>query len=216
MTDSPAPATTMLYLVRHGATDANEQRPYILQGRTLDGSLSSRGRQQAEAVSRFLKRFELSRIYCSRMRRAIETARSIAEPHDVEIETIDELVECHVGCWEGMDWDSIMREFPDEYSAFMENPAENPYLDGESYGDVLDRTQPAIQQILERHPGESIAIVAHNVVNRVYLSRLLGLELHKAKDIRQSNCGVNVIRYRDGVTELMTLNADFHLTEPVP
>ena len=51
------------------------------------------------------------------------------------------------------------------------------------------------------------------MVNRVYLSGLLGVALSRAKDIRQTNACVNVIRYRDGETDLITLNAVFHLEE---
>ena len=40
---------------------------------------------------------------------------------------------------------------------------------------------------------------------------LLGLDLKYAKGIRQTNTGVNFIRHRNGETELMTLNAHFHL-----
>ena len=50
----PEPHETLLYLVRHGATPANEQRPYVLQGRGIDTSLSDTGQQQAAAVAEFL------------------------------------------------------------------------------------------------------------------------------------------------------------------
>ena len=46
----PEAHETLLYLVRHGATPANEQRPYVLQGHGIDTSLSDTGRRQAEAV----------------------------------------------------------------------------------------------------------------------------------------------------------------------
>ena len=147
------------------------------------------------------------------MKRAIETAEQIARHHQLQVQPVEQLVECHVGDWEGMDWKSIEREHSEAYRAFMENPALNPYLGGESYCDVHSRVQPVLQQLLERHVGESIAVVAHNVVNRVYLAGLLGVELTRAKDLRQTNAGVNVVRYRDGETTLMTLNSHFHLDE---
>lgn len=205
------PADTMLYLVRHGATDANQQRPYVLQGRGIDLPLNDVGRKQAESVGRFLSRMQVHRVFSSPMLRAVETAGTIADYHNVDVTLREELIECDVGQWEGMDWDSIMRAYPEAYQAFMENPAENPYLGGESYGDVLRRVQPAMTEILRHHVGESVVVVAHNVVNRAYLASLLGLDLRKAKDLSQSNGGVNVIRDRDGKTSLLTLNAHFHL-----
>ena len=203
--------TTTLYLLRHGATAANEQRPYVLQGDQTDGSLSPTGCKQAAAVAEFLREQTIDHIYCSPLKRAMETAQAVAEKHGLPVAQDPRLVEVHVGRWEGLPWMSIMEQFPQEYHQFMDNPADNPYLDGESYRDVYDRAKPAVDEILQRHPGECVLIVAHNVVNRVLLAELLGLELKQAKSIRQSNSGINVIRDEDGERELMTLNACFHL-----
>ena len=213
MTQPPAPDTTFLYLVRHGATDANLQRPYVLQGQGIDRALSETGRRQSRAVAKFLEDFAIDRVFSSVMLRAVETARAIAERHRLEVSQLENVSEIDVGDWEGMDWDSIMRDYPDEYRNFMADPVANPYVGGESYGDVLRRVRPVMQRLLEEQVGSTIVVVAHNVVNRVYLSELLGIELRKAKDIRQTNTGINLIRYRRGETELLTLNAHFHLND---
>ena len=211
-----ASTTTWLYLLRHGATDANEQRPYVLQGRGVDLPLSVAGRQQAEAVAGFLAEMQVDAAYSSPLKRAVETARAIAVRHGLQVETRDGLAECHVGRWEGKDWGTISREFPDDYEAFMENSAEVPYLGGESYVEVLHRTQAVIDDLLARHAGRSIVVVAHNVVNRAYLAHLLEIDLRRARHLRQSNTGINVIRHKHGRAELMTLNAVFHLDGLTP
>ncbi len=203
--------TTTLYLLRHGATAANEQRPYVLQGDQTDGPLSPTGRMQATAVAEFLSDHPIDHIYCSPLKRALQTAQSIADRHDLVPSQEPRLSEVHVGRWEGLAWTTIMDRFPQEYRRFIENPADNPYLGGESYRDVRDRVQPAVQDVLRRHPGELVLIVAHNVVNRSFLANLLGLDLKLAKSIRQTNTGINVIREQDGEQELITLNACFHL-----
>jgi broad specificity phosphatase PhoE len=203
--------TTTLYLLRHGATAANEQRPYVLQGDQTDGPLSPTGRNQAAAVADFLQDHPINHIYCSPLKRAIETAQAIADRHGLVPSYEPRLSEVHVGRWEGLAWKSIMERFPEEYRRFMDNPADTPYLEGESYRDVRERAQPAVDDILGRHQGELVLIVAHNVVNRSLLAELLGLELRLAKSIRQSNTGINVIRDENGNRELITLNACFHL-----
>src|SRR4051812_5211568 len=155
---APQTDTTHLYLVRHGATPANEQRPYILQGRGIDLPLSETGEKQVQALGRFLSDFPLTHVYCSVLRRARQTAEAIAAPHGLPAHAIESLCECHVGLWEGMDWETIRREHRAPCDLFHENPAEHPYLGGESYADVHRRVQPVIQELLERHAGESIAI----------------------------------------------------------
>lgn len=209
----PPPDTTYMYLIRHGATPPNEQRPYILQGSGIDLSLSLSGRQQAAEASQFLSDFPLNHIYCSSMIRATETAQAIAKPHGMEVKRLKTIVECSVGQWEGMDWDSIRQRDPEASQLFLDNPAINPYLGGESYGDVLKRVRPVFQELLARHRGESIVVVAHNVVNRVYLADLLGLELRRAKELRQQNACVNLISSDNHSTHVVTMNSVFHLSE---
>lgn len=202
---------TTLYLVRHGATLQNDSRPVILQGNGIDGPLSETGRAQAAQVARVLAGKRLAHIYASPMRRAQQTAAAIAEPQRLSVETVAALHEVDVGLWEGLPWTQIMAEQPQEYAQFMADPASVPYRGGESYTDVLHRAKPALHEVLTRHVGQSVCVVAHNVVNRVLLADLLGLPLAQAKDIRQSNCCINVIRYKNATAELITLNAELDL-----
>ena len=125
---------------------------------------------------------------------------------------VPEIIECHVGVWEGKDWDTIAGEHPVEYAEFHRDPVTNPYLGGESYADVLRRALPAVTRLLEEHAGETIVVVAHNIVNRAILAEWLGLDLRKAKDLQQSNCCVNLVRCDAGRPIVMTMNATFHLS----
>lgn len=192
-----APETTLL-LIRHGATEANERVPYILQGDGIDLPLSATGRGQAEAVGRFLSDVPLTAVYSSGMVRANETAAQIAGPHGLEVRTAEGIREVNVGRWEGMNWPDIAARDPAAHAAFRANPGHVPYLGGESYAAVLARAAPAFAALLDRHAGERFAVVAHNVVNRAYLSALLGMPLDRAADLRQSNACVNVITHAAG------------------
>jgi broad specificity phosphatase PhoE len=212
MNSTAASDVTWLYLVRHGATEANERVPYILQGNGMDLPLSATGERQAQAVADFLPQFPIRHVYSSEMLRARQTAAAIACRLELTPGTVPELHECNVGQWEGLDWKTIQERHPEAHRKFVDNPGENPYLGGESYSDVLRRVKPAIEGLLDAHQGESIAVVAHNVVNRAFLSHLLGLDPRLAPKISQANCCVNLIRRRPGMRmELVTLNGVFHL-----
>jgi len=207
------PTATTLYLVRHGATDANLQRPYVLQGRGMDLPLNDRGRRQAECVRKLFERTAIAAIYSSPLRRAFETAQAIAEPHRLDVATIDALIECDVGRWEGMAWDQIRAEFPREYEDFQRDQSQFPYLGGETYRDVSLRALPVLTDLLERHAGRSVVAVAHNVVIRACVATLLGIPLVRAKDVNQGNGSVNVLRWENGRTDLVTLNSVFHIED---
>lgn len=202
---------TTLYLIRHGATLQNESRPVVLQGCGINGPLSDTGLQQAADVARVLSSFPLTAVYASPMLRAQQTAAAIAEPHSLSLNTVKPLHEVDVGDWEGLAWTQIMEEQPEAYAHFIADPGTVPYRGGESYGDVLARAKPQVLKLLSRHEGESVAVVAHNVVNRVLLADLLGVPLRQAKDICQANCCVNVIRFQKGTAEVVTMNAELPL-----
>lgn len=202
---------THLLLVRHGATEANEQRPYILQGDGIDLNLSENGRKQADAVGKFLSSYSFSAVYASTMKRSIETAETIARHHGLKIEEHPELKEADVGAWEGLDWGTIMEQYPEAHARFFENPAENPYLEGESYNDVHNRAAPKLKELIDKHRGESIVVVAHNVVNRALLAPILGIDMRYAKGIAQANTGVNILKNDGKETKIVTLNSFFHL-----
>ena len=207
---------TWLYLLRHGATAANERVPYILQGHAIDLPLSAVGADQARALAGFLRQFPIRRVFSSHMVRARQTAEAVASELGVVAEVAGDLQECDVGAWEGLDWETIRQCYPEEHARFVANPAEVPYLGGESYGDVLRRARPVIHRLLKECAGQSIAVVAHNVVNRTILADLMGLDLRLAPKIAQGNGCITLIRRRDGRTELVTLNALFHVGPIAP
>ncbi len=201
-----------MYLIRHGATLQNESQPIILQGNGLNGPLSDKGRRQASEVAELLSTRKLAAIYASPMLRAQQTALCIAQHHDLSVETVDELHEVNVGHWEGKSWQQIMDEEPDAYNRFM-NDSTFPYRGGESFQNVLDRVAPQFAQLLQRHAGEPFAVIAHNVVNRVYLAELLGRGLESCRHIRQMNCCVNYVRQQKETPELICINSVFHLSD---
>jgi broad specificity phosphatase PhoE len=202
---------TVLYLLRHGATDANLADPFRLQGRKHNPSLARIGVRQAELTRDFLAIRAIDVCYCSPLLRAFQTASIIAAPHGLSPTPIDALTECDVGRWEGLDWQAIRYLDAESYWRFHADPATHGYPGGESFQQVFDRAAPALEELLTRHEGRSTLVVAHHIVNRTYLAHLLGLPIAKAKQVSLENCGISIVT-RDGQgTSMSTLNATFHL-----
>jgi broad specificity phosphatase PhoE len=202
---------TVLYLVRHGATEANLARPPRIQGRRHDPPLARLGVRQAEATRDFLAVRPVYHCYCSPLLRAVQTATIVAAPHGLAPQPMPELTECDVGRWEGLDWQAVRYLDAEGYQRFHANPAQFGYPGGESFADVHGRVAPALDGLLARHAGQAVLVVAHHVVNRTYLAGLLGLGPDQARLVRLDNCGISVV-VRDGdETTVTTLNAAFHL-----
>jgi len=208
----PCPADTLLLLLRHGATDNNVAHPPRLQGSGSNLPLSATGIEQASRAAELLRGRPIVAIYSSPLLRAQQTAERIGAALALPVELIDALTEADVGQWEGRDWGEIEQNEPEAFRRFVNDPATWPYAGGESFGQVQTRVLPVISQLLEQHAGQSFVVVSHNVVNRCILADLMGLALAQARTIPQENCGVNLIRRRDGKTTLVTLNSAFHLS----
>jgi broad specificity phosphatase PhoE len=202
---------TVLYLIRHGATEANLARPALIQGRRHDPPLARLGVRQAEATRDLLAIRPIDHCYSSPLLRAVQTAAIVAAPHGLAPRPLEALIECDVGRWEGLDWQTIRSREPDDYRRFHANPAQFGYPGGESFRDVHGRVAPLLDDLLRRHAGEAVLVVGHHVVNRTYLAGLLGLPPDQARQVKLDNCGISVV-FREGeITLVNTLNAAFHL-----
>ena len=201
----------LAYLVRHGATDVNLANPPRLQGRGMNLGLSETGKEQAKNTAAFFADRTIDAIFSSPLVRAVETAQIIAQQHGLDVTTIDNLTEVHVGDWEGMSWPDIEVADRDYYNRYMADTGTVPYLGGESFQDVQDRALPALRKVMSEHRGKQIVIVAHNIVNRTCLAGLLHIPIAKARAISQDNCGINVLRLSDDELKVRMTNVAFHL-----
>jgi len=211
MSDSGTSDVCHAILVRHGATAANLAKPAILQGRGVNLGLSPTGQKQAERAASFLKDFPVRAIYSSPLLRAQETAQFIASPHKQDLRLVTELTEVDVGIWEGRSWEDIAKEDPDAYRRFQADPGSYGYQGGESMQMVQDRAVPVLRAILDQHLGETIVIVAHNVVNRAFLAAMLGMPLAVSRRLMQDNGCLNFLEHRPGETLVRTVNLVHHL-----
>jgi len=204
---------TTLYLLRHGATQANLERPYRLQGRRTNPALAPLGIRQAELTRALLAGIAIDRVYSSPLLRARQTARILATSHRRRVHVLNQLIECDVGRWEGLTWEAIRSQDRRACQQFESNPARHGYPGGESFQQVAERANPALDALLAAHAGETLLVVGHHVVHRVFLASLLGLPLAEAKRVRLDNCGISIVVREDGKARVATLNATFHLRE---
>ena len=210
---SPDSDTCLLYLVRHGATANNLEKPPKLQGCRSDLDLSATGKLQAKQTADFLADLPFACVYSSPLQRARQTAEEIAAPHDLAIETVEALRECDVGRWEGSSWPEIQETDPEAYHRFIAEPLVHGYAGGENVTQLMARVAPALARMMQQNAGRIVVAVAHNVVNRSYIGHLLDLPAAKARSIPQHNCGINVIRWRDGRAKPLMVNMLSHLDE---
>lgn len=204
--------TTRLLLVRHGATTLSAEDRFA--GST-DVALSDEGRHQAARLGARLADDAIAAVYCSPMRRTIETAALIAEAHTVAPVTRPGLREIDHGHWEGLTRQEVEHRFGDEYTRWEEDPFTVAPSGGECGVDVMARALPVIRTIIESHQGQNVLVVSHKATIRLVISSLLGFDARGYRDrLDQAPACLNVLDFKDPVrARLMLFNDISHYAD---
>jgi alpha-ribazole phosphatase len=193
-----------IHLVRHGAIQSGEEpKRFIGQ---LDLPLNEEGLAQAEHLRSVLSGVALSAVYCSDLKRSIQTAAIIARDHGLSCIPKPELREIALGQWEGLTFDEVRQQYPREFEARGRDIVHFHPPGGESFLDCTCRVIPALHEILHETRG-SILIVAHAGVNRIILSELLERSLEDLFSIGQDYGCLSVVRQKRSRFELSAIDS---------
>ncbi|NET58069.1 MAG: histidine phosphatase family protein [Symploca sp. SIO2E6] len=218
---------TRVIIVRHGQSVYNTQQ--IIQGRCDESVLTETGLTEAHKVGVTLSKLNFDAVYSSPLQRAKQTAEVICSysPNSVGLQFEDNLMEIDLPLWEKLRKSDVVEKFPEEYRCWKQRPHEFhmviPTPEGSrEHFPVLalhQQAQQFWQEILPRHQGQTILIVAHNGINRCLISTALGIPPARYHSIRQSNCCINVLNFIGGWGEqvqLESLNQTSHLGDALP
>jgi broad specificity phosphatase PhoE len=207
--------TTRIYLIRHGETELSSEDRF--SGGT-DIDISSEGRWQVERLAARLADDHITEIFCSPLHRTVETAAIIARPYGLTPMLRDGLREIHHGHWETMSRSEVEAKFPEEYSAWQEDPFTFAPEGGESGLAVMARALPVMREIVSNHAGERIAVVSHKATIRLIISSLMGFDARGYRDrLDQSPACLNILDFRDTVhARLMLFNDVSHYIDHPP
>lgn len=192
-----------IYLARHGAVaHPDESRRFIGQ---MDLPLIEAGIRQAERLSEFLRETPLSAVFCSDLKRSIETAEIVARDHDLPCIPRRGLREVSLGQWDGMSFDSVIQSQPEAFEARGRDILHYRPPGGESFLDCMERVIPAFHAILAETQG-NLLIVGHAGVNRILLSQFLGRSMETLLKIEQDYGCLNVVTAQYGRFQVRQLN----------
>jgi probable phosphoglycerate mutase len=204
--------TTRLYLIRHGATILSAEDRFA--GAT-DVDLSDEGRRQAEALALRLSDDRITAVYCSPMKRTVETATIVARPHGLTPILRDGLREINHGRWESLRRSDVEAQFPQEYVEWEEDPYIYAPLGGESGLSVMARALPVIREVVLNHADANVAVVSHKATIRLIISSLLGFDPRGYRDrLDQAPACLNVLDFKNPVrARLMVFNDVSHYVD---
>lgn len=193
---------TTLLLVRHANCDHVGKR---LVGRLPDIRLNSQGERESAALASRLASLTLAAIYSSPLERAMETARTVAGPHDLVVRSAEGLIEIDYGDWTGLTLDEV-RALP-EWHAYHASRSRMAIPNGERIAEVQARAVATIERIGEEHPNDTVVAVSHGDVIRAIIARVACIPLDAIDNFEVLPASVAVIELREGWRRLRALNA---------
>lgn len=180
-----------------------------LESGAADPELSADGRAQAEHVATYLSSEHLDAIYASPLLRARQTATAIAAHHPVEVQLCEGVAE----------FDRLSNDYiPTEELKAANDPRYHAMIAGEwgtdeeSSGEFRARVVKSVEELIDAHPGQRIAVVCHGGVINTYLCHVLGLERPGGGFFYPNYTSINrIAAARGGIRSIVTINETSHL-----
>lgn len=194
------------YIVRHGKTQWNQMKK--TQGK-MDSPLTEEGIANAKILANRLKDLAIDKVVSSNLKRAVDTAHILMP--DKEILLNPGFREIDFGCWEGLTIDEIKKKHGSLYEAWRESPENVDFHGGESMIDAYKRVQSTFWELDKKEQNQNILIVAHGIIIKLLLISFLDVPLAKAFQLIQTNLSLNIIKTKNGVADIYTMNDTAHL-----
>lgn len=198
------------WLIRHGETDFN------LNGRFQGSSnepLNAKGMKQAASLVSRLKEMKFDAIYASDLERVRQTAALALDGKTESIVYDTRLRELDFGHWEGLTWQEIREQYPEEFAIWSADNDKNPH-GGERISEVTKRLRSLMDELQKQYQAEEqILIFAHGGTLGIMLSIFFEANPSRWWQFRIHNCSLNeVILFNRGVV-LNRLNDNQHQSE---
>jgi broad specificity phosphatase PhoE len=169
-------STTRLFLVRHALVEPSAR---LTMYGSMDVALCELALRHDAAAYRWLSA-RLPRPahwIATPLARTRATAAAIfaAGYPEAPLETAPELIEQHLGEWQGLPHEAFVERLRDPPHPFWSIAADERPPGGESFSDVIGRVGPAIERLVEAHAGGDLVVVAHGGSIRAAVAHAMGV-----------------------------------------
>lgn len=153
-----------IFVIRHGETVFNKEGRYL--GRT-DEPLNAIGVDQAKKLAEKTSDLDVEIIYCSPLKRAIETAEFIKTNHTCEVVINKHFIERSIGVYEGLTKEEAKNEYPALYARNITRIFNDAPPNGETINEVIKRVFSGLDEINSQSGFSNILISTHGFIAKV-------------------------------------------------
>ncbi len=199
-----------LYIIRHGETSWNKEKK--LQGQH-DIMLNDAGVRLAELTGEGMKDIDFDLVISSPLIRAKQTAELVMAGRHLPMITDRRIIELSFGDWEG----ECVRDSKVLPADFIDKFYHDPYHcmrapGGESFQDVLKRTEDFYQSLVQNKAYENatIFISTHGAAGRCLLANFYEDKEDIWRGGIPKNCSVCIVEVKDGVGTVLEKDKIFY------
>jgi probable phosphoglycerate mutase len=205
-------ASTNSRTVAGGPTSTRECTPVRerFRGRT-DLQLDDGGHVQAQKVASRLRREPISALYTSPLLRTRQTIQPLANELTLPAQSHHGLIDIDYGRLQGLTHSQAAAVYPEHHALWQTSPSQVCFPDGEGLTDVQARLLAFLDELVARHPGQTVALAGHQIVNKVLACTLVGLDLDQIWRIQQDTGGFGIFQRVKGDWHTLCLNDVCHL-----
>ena len=189
-TREPPKPPTRLVLVRHAVTAHTGP---LLSGRLPGIDLSEKGVGQADAAAQRLAKLPVRAVYASPIERTTQTAERIASHHNLEVRELSGVIEADYGDWTGGKIAELAKT--DEWKVVQVAPSRARFPNGESLREMQARTVGALDDVVARHPNETVVVVSHADPIKSAIAHYTGMHLDLFQRVHVSPASVTVFDF---------------------
>lgn len=182
---------TTIVLARHGRTPWHHGNRYA--GST-DIGLDDEGERQARSLAVWARHNRPDALYSSTMLRARQTMEPVAAALGMTPGTDGRLREIHFGQGEGHTLDELRVDHPEAVEGFLRDAAANPLPGGEDPHEVARRGAAAVDELVARHPGETVLVICHSTLIRLVVCHYTGMPLRGYRTVLKQPAPTSLTR----------------------
>lgn len=196
-----------IFIIRHGETDFNQLG--IVQGKGVNSSINTLGKQQANAFYEAYKNEGFEKIFISQLKR---TAETVAPFSNLNIPTVihEGLDEISWGIHEGKKDGDTFKDFYRILHLWQDGDATVKIEGGESPEEVQQRQRLFITDLLATDE-KKVLVCSHGRAIRILLCTMLNQPLKDMDTFPHHNVSLYKLQYADGIFKIVMFNDIGHL-----
>ena len=198
-------------LVRHAVTAQTGPK---LSGRLPGIDLSDKGVGQADATAQRLAKLPIAAVYASPIERTTQTAQRIAAHHSLDVVALPGVIEADYGDWTGGEIAELAKT--DEWKVVQVAPSRAQFPNGETIRAMQARTVAALDEIVARHPHETVVVVSHADPIKSAIAHYTGVHLDLFQRVHVSPASVTVFDFHPYGVMMLKCNDTGGLDDLLP